>query len=107
MAYQDPDAAIAALTRLVEQLRSEIVTTRTTLAALVMRIGGALDTLERDQVVGFIAHGDDPYTPRISGYVVIVWEGTVAPVNFEDGDVWINVSGTAAEDDNSALLLLV
>lgn len=40
--------------------------------------------------VSIIHHGDDANYPRPVDPDPVVWEGSVLPVNWQDGDIWIN-----------------
>jgi len=39
---------------------------------------------------GFISHGSNPNLPRPVGFASVEWYGSVEPVNWIDGDTWID-----------------
>lgn len=50
---------------------------------------GAVDV---DVAKGFVNHGDDPDVARPPLYASVEWVGSVAPVNAQENDTWIDTS---------------
>lgn len=51
--------------------------------------GGPVDTTV---IPRYVSNGDDPNTARPSGPGLVIWVGSVTPVNMADGDVRISTS---------------